>query len=377
MILTLENKRMMIINNHLFAGNGKMAYIPPELRGEVNRFVNGIYELPAWLLVALPLSVVVKSIPHVPRKSSQSPSTIMVLRKIDPARGAIYQPMKIGKLVRSALPDMDPQTISDLVSRYKAERETVDILTAVSSLEIARVYRLSGSLSDKDRDSKKYPSGSCMGGSGYGGWGQIPADKSPAHAYGDDSGIHCAYIEREGTILARALFSDKNHSFSTVYGDHHYQTVLYNHLIGEGYSVSDCWADGHTLNRVNTIGGGDCVIPYLDGHGYIDADTLLISEDGNTNCQSSYAEPYLSRMSFAGQICDCCGERVDDEEAHFHDGSVYCSHDCLIEAGYEACEHCGEIYHGESDDAIIAADRSHFCSSYCAESAGYSQEWMR
>lgn len=242
---------------------------------------------------------------------------------------------------------------------------------------------------------------SCMAGIDREQWGNhIPSDRHPCEVY-NGTGIAIIYIkDSNGHVVERTLANVEKKLYVRVYNSG--SELLEQWLIREGYQRSDNALDGFVLNRIEF--DGVTMMPYIDGHGRIDRDTLTITPNGGYSTQNHNHHIYgVIRNRFA--ICDHCGCEIDEDDSEYInlDGNVYCSHDCAHADGWEfaytyryetwtqdtvyyyrseaytreglyyydltICDQCGGVFNSREEGHCFGVNN--FCSDSCLRHSGY------
>jgi hypothetical protein len=239
-------------------------------------------------------------------------------------------------------------------------------LTFDISDDIAKVYGTT------EHEASGYLQSSCMRpGSGY-------SCRYYAEFYNLIPGCKVLYKKSlNGNLLFRALLwtaKDSNGNDVTfldrIYGSDATNIALIEHAKSQGwaYRTFSGWRiikDDTTINVEMAI--PDKAYEYLEENGAPYMDSLpALSEESNGWTLSNYHSSDYTLQDCGGRAvnsrvtCDHCGDRIDENEAHYINDETLCS-SCL-EAAYVYCSNCGE--YTSNDDAIITED-----SSYCLRCA--------
>lgn len=158
----------------------------------------------------------------------------------------------------------------------------------------------------------------------------------------DTEDVAVAYIEVEGTIIARAVVC-KNEEVGLRYGRiYGVEDPLKYLLDKQGYVYHRSPIDGCRLVRIPDS-DGTFVMPYIDGNNKVadNGDYMVVDDWGDYGCnsQSGYKEYY---------VCDDCGATVISEEDIWYSEHL---EQQLCESCYEDCHVRvdGEAYHTDSD----------------------------
>ena len=88
-------------------------------------------------------------------------------------------------------------------------------------------------------------------------------------------------------------------------------------------------------------------VPYIDTFSYYDKRQEVLHNDcGDFNISTTFRETEgfddeeLVVQGNNRAVCCCCGERMDEDDASYHDDSIYCD-DCFNER-FSSCYHCGD-----------------------------------
>lgn len=333
-----------------------------------------IYRLPSFISDVLSTTIIERDVPHIPRKTIQQNNTIMVLKRIDIDKEALYQGVKIGKYLTQNT-ELDNEAVNILVSKYKnyMGNNNAVVLTN-STADIKRIYENSGTLNSGT------PCGSCMGGepSEQYNWSDYfdTGTFSPASCYGDSSNIKLAYILDDARVVARALYSDKNSSYIKVYGTQEGRQAIADFFSKIEYSQSDNALDGHVINRIPAY-NDSFIVPYIDGHHRIIESTGEIAEEGNLTTKEVYKECTIAECIEVDRGVMCVdGEYYDpeDESIYEYNGDMY-TYNLLSDNYLIICGYCGSI---ESiDDSEHSEDGEYYCSESCIIADGHTLAWVR
>lgn len=207
---------------------------------------------------------------------------------------------------------------------------------------------------------------SCM--SGYGDYAQ--------EFYGGIENCYvCRFENGKGDQVGRCIMykqGDVRH-FIRLYANKDYaryalrllkEEMTENDLFGRSYYIPNLhlktnWDDDTTCLYLD---GNHYGVTWEDGDFYITSNRYL-SDLKTTGCDSL-------RETLEEDDCWCCNQCGGwfDKSAIEIDGDCYCSSDCAEEAGYRQCDECGNWV---SEDDVFSVDGYNYCSTDCASNAGY------
>lgn len=214
--------------------------------------------------------------------------------------------------------------------------------------------------------------------------------------YGNIPCCSVVRFEDKGEQVGRCImyeYNGKRH-FIRIYGKPEYLPTLYNKLKAE-IKENDMFGRGlyiEDLEQETTISDDDTNM-YLDGNGYgmfrfvndsnPDDIKYVMCTDYNTEKvrkkYPGYKGTYSSMKSTSsdevqynfhtGHTCDCCGSETDEDDEIWIGDSVYCSSGCAEEAGYRMCNYCGEWEN--EDNCIYIEGENIYCCPAHAHKDGY------
>ncbi|RZN30500.1 hypothetical protein [Bradyrhizobium sp. Leo121] len=210
---------------------------------EQDRFDRGEYQKPfftsAWWGMYIPRD-------HYLHISKKDESKIAFTESAEKGEQDIQTQMKVGTYLQRYLSDyVSAVEISRIANLFVADQLGLELKLARTPDEIEHVY--------------VHGPHSCMAGpvedlGEYGGDGD--AEEHPVRAYGAGD-LACAYVEREGEIIARSICWPERKVFTSVYGEEH--MLLRSMLTRAGYRAADSGKefDGARFLELE-------VMPYID-----------------------------------------------------------------------------------------------------------------
>ena len=370
---------------------------------EIRKFVSGVYNLPEAIKDVLSVVSLAYDRPHYPRLTNQNPDIVMIAKKGQPDR---YERIKIGRYLGKVRPDMPERDRKALAELYTASNPNQGIsIYSVQDADLVEIIR--------DHCGR---ASSCMTGRASYEWSDHfdTEDLHPYMAY-EGSGIALAVVVSKGEVVARSLYSDVNKAFVRIYGHDPYSEYLSVWFADKGYHKSDNALDGHILKKIVLPSDGH-LMPYIDGHGRVDLDDMMIGNDGSYNTQAnSHYERCDTGEGLSGHVCDHCGEHISEgDEVMTDDGEVFCDDICAERAGYYyaytgrdrdwvnerqdsvyqyegdyytvdglhyhdlyVCERCGQVEALDYGIMEHEGDGAFYCSESCASRDGLSLRWVR
>lgn len=223
---------------------------------------------------------------HFPHVSKTDPSKIAFIENDEKGRADRITVMKPGRFLTKFYSDvLTPEEIGDLANRYIARSQPGTLHFAKTADEIEHVYT-NGPNSCMAHDACEYSS-----------------SEHPVRVYAAGD-LQVAYIVR-GDITARALVWPEKKIYGRIYGD---ADRLRPALEQEGYREG--YLTGARLLRIEEDGGFIC--PYLDGDCTVsdNGDYLVIGGDLDADSTNGLIEDN-------GRTCDCCGDRIRDDNVYW------------------------------------------------------------
>jgi hypothetical protein len=313
------------------------------------------YEYPDFLVEYTDDKAIYNDIPHLPRGDKFGLDTIMKLKRLDHKKDcdgkniALYEPVRVGRYIKSLNPNIDDKTIESISNKLKNHRLNHQVKITGDTRKIRALYVIS----EKTNSNIN----SCMASRGKYHWHKsFTPPTHPTQVYGGDSGIKLAYIMEGKKVVARSLYSDKNKGYTRVYGANPHYHLLHEYFNEIGYREFDEALDGHVLNQVKTS-DGYFVIPYIDGHNTVkenDNGTFTISEYGGY--KATFYQTCTTRDFTNLTRCARCDDVINDDDdfdetIEAYNGDIFCDSGCA-NANDIYCDIDGD-YHSRDDMVYI------------------------
>jgi hypothetical protein len=266
--------------------------MPWEIRERMRQDYNQ-YKLPPW---SGKISTILGHYAHIstsdPTKIAYTPSPQYGERN----RKTVIRP---GRYLKQFYPHLSDPEIATLVGDMGRDYSEYDLKFAVTPDEIEEVYT-NGPDSCMSKSASSYES-----------------SEHPVRVYGD-SDLQLAYLslKKSERITARALVWPEKKRIGRIYGD---ELRLKKMLSDLGYTqASENGKDliGAKFRRIHDGNWPDHhIMPYIDGtqaYRIVDKNWLVISDCGD---EAGYTHGLDVDDPGGGYVCDCCEDRMRDEDA--------------------------------------------------------------
>ena len=298
-----------------------------------------------------------------PHRSLSDPNRLAYTRD-DRAGDADRQTItSIGKYLTRHFPDAPADVIRDLVAQYTYSG-TIQIETTSSAMLDAVL---------------RGPS-SCMSYSGIYHQCVDGKERHPYAVYDPSLGWRMAVrYGEEGEVLGRCLvWHDANadesifvRSYKRELGERAHtgrDEAIEAYLMAKGYKRESCWPDGTPLMYYELRKGG-WLMPYIDG-GTQRVDVCQSREETTIDSNGDFeADSTSGGINAATAICECCGERYNDEEeggwVGRHEDTHVCQH-CLDNVYTYVAGYRGNEYYVPNDDVVYVGSDT-FDINYLSE----------
>ena len=335
---------------------------------ELDKFANGEYDIPFWLLRygETLLQYGYNGHDHFVHVSKLDPSKIAYTQDADKGERNIQTQIKVGSYIQQYTQDMPMLIVREIALEHSKHYAPNEVQFAISADDIVEVY-------------SNGPN-SCMGGTDTSG--RVSSGKKdasffhymskaschPVSVFGN-SDISLAYIKDEDRITARCLVWSDKKLYGRAYGDDERITSA---LVALGYTTGNF--NGAKIKHIICENNSEIILPYLDhiqNVEIIDDEWLMISRNG-----SIVGDQTTGLANNYQQECENCEENCS-ETTEVYTEQRYTQSWCQS-CRDESAFYCTGLQEYVDNDEHVSIDGDSYASWYARNNAHYceySDEW--